>query len=242
MTDRRTRVAVAELSVNQGIEAYLAEVSTRLSGPSRTRSDIVAELRGGLLDATDAYRSAGLLAAEALAAATAEFGEPRTIAAAFGPELGLARARRTALVLIATGPLIGLLWAAAVLTSRIGAGGGPPWTWGGLPMGSRLAVPAVAFAVVLSVVAALMVVTTTGRLTRWVGPKAHLAPAVATVASFGATAADAIILVLLAIQLTISPATLSPWPVAAAAMASLIRFSLAGNAGRRCLAASATLN
>src|SRR6266545_2333374 len=44
----------------QAIESYLAEIAGALPGPARARADIVAELRGGLLDAIDAYRSAGL--------------------------------------------------------------------------------------------------------------------------------------------------------------------------------------
>jgi hypothetical protein len=44
----------------QLIESYLSQVTTALPGPARARADIVAELRGGLLDAADAHRRAGL--------------------------------------------------------------------------------------------------------------------------------------------------------------------------------------
>ena len=40
------------------VEPYLAEVTARLPGPARAHAEIVAELRSGLLDATDANRSA----------------------------------------------------------------------------------------------------------------------------------------------------------------------------------------
>jgi hypothetical protein len=48
------------------IERYLAQVTARLPGSPRARSDIVAELRSGLLDATEAHCSAGRPPADAL--------------------------------------------------------------------------------------------------------------------------------------------------------------------------------
>ena len=41
-------------------DGYLAELTAQLPGPARARAGIMAELRSGLLDAADAYRSAGL--------------------------------------------------------------------------------------------------------------------------------------------------------------------------------------
>ena len=93
------------------IDGYLSEVAAALPGPARARDDIIAELRSGLLDAADAYRAAGHSPDEAAAAATAEFGDPRQIAAGFGPELAARESRRLARDLIITGPLVGLLWA-----------------------------------------------------------------------------------------------------------------------------------
>ena len=54
------------------MEDYLAQVGARLPGPVRERADIIAELRGGLLDAVDAYRDAGLSAPDAAATAIEE--------------------------------------------------------------------------------------------------------------------------------------------------------------------------
>jgi hypothetical protein len=39
------------------VEGYLAEVAARLPGPAQARTGIVAELRSGLLDATDARQA-----------------------------------------------------------------------------------------------------------------------------------------------------------------------------------------
>jgi hypothetical protein len=46
---------------------------------------------------------------------------------------------------------------------------------------------------------------------------------------------------LLALELATAPGKLSPLPVALAAMASLVRLTLAARATRRCLATRATL-
>ena len=55
-----SRLRPPEPGAESSVEGYLAEVAARLPGPDRTRTGIVAELRSGLLDATDAHTSAGL--------------------------------------------------------------------------------------------------------------------------------------------------------------------------------------
>jgi hypothetical protein len=132
------------------IVAYLREVTAALPGPARARRDIVAELRSGLLDATDAHRRAGLSDAAAAAAATTEFGDPRQVAEAFRPELTARHARRVALTLVTTGPLIGLLWAGAAAASHIAARHAPPWQWAGTPPGSLAAFPLALAAVLVT--------------------------------------------------------------------------------------------
>jgi hypothetical protein len=104
--------AVPPTVAEQLADAYLAGVATRLPGPSRARGGIIAELRAGLLDATGAHHHAGLPVGSAAAPAVSEFGDPRQVAAAFRPGLAISQARRVALTLLATGPLIGLLWVA----------------------------------------------------------------------------------------------------------------------------------
>ena len=223
------------------IESYLAEVAAGLPGPARARRDIVAELRAGLLDAIDARRSAGLPEGEAVEAAVREFGGPRQVASAFRPELAARSARRTALTLVATGPMVGALWATAAIASHIGIRPAPPWNWAGAPPGSLPAFPLAAAAIAVTVWAALFTVAATGRLTRWLPAGARLAPATTAIAGFGAVAADVIIFMLLASQLVTAPRALAPVPVTAAAIASLIRLTLARRAARRCLTVRATL-
>ncbi len=155
------------------IDAYLREITAGLPGPARARGDIVAELRSGLLDAADAHRRAGLPDAAAAAAATAEFGDPHQVAKAFRPELAARLARRVALTLVATGPLIGLLWASAAAASHIAIRHAPPWDWAGTPPGSPAALPLALAAIVITAWAALLTVAATGPLTRRLPGRRH---------------------------------------------------------------------
>jgi HAAS domain-containing protein len=223
------------------VEAYLREVAASMPGPRRARSDIVAELRGGLLDAIDARRSAGLAAQAATEAAITEFGSPRQVARAFRPHLAMIQARYTALALAATGPLVGLLWAAAALASHITLRHAPPWQWPGTPPLAPAAFPAIGAALLIVVTSTLATIAATGRLTRWLTASPRTAAATAATAGFAAIAADLAILALLASQLTSAPGTLAPFPVAAATAASLIRLTLARHAAFKCLTTRAAL-
>jgi hypothetical protein len=225
----------------QQLESCLAAVTARLPGPARAYADIVAELRAGLLDAIDAHLAAGLSPDTAAETAISEFGDPRRIGDAFRPELAARTARRTALTLLATGPLIGLLWAAAALSSHIGIRQAPPWQWASAPPDSLVAFPLAAAALAVTVWAALVTVAATGRLTRWLPTRPRLTPATAAIAGFGTVTFDVIILMLLISQLIAAPGTLAPVPIAAAATASLTRLTLARRAARRCLTTRATL-
>ena len=224
----------------QLIDAYLGAVAAALPGPARARNDILAELRSGLLDATGAHPPAGP-SASAAEAAVREFGDPRQVAAAFRAELALCQARRVALTLVLTGPLIGLLWAAAALASHIGIRLAPPWHWAGAPPAAPAAFPLAAAAVVITVWTAMFTVAATGRLTRWIPARPRLAATTAATAGFGAAAADLVMVALLASQALTAPGTLALLPAAVAAAASLTRFTLARRAACRCLAARAAL-
>ncbi len=223
------------------IDTYLSEVAASIPGPPRARGDILAELRSGLLDAIDAHRSAGLTAQAAAEAAITEFGDPRQVADAFRPYLAMVQARRVALTLVATGPPVGLLWAAAALASHITLRDAPPWQWPGAPPLSPAAFPVAGAALLLTAWSALATVDATGTLTRWLPGRPRIAAATAATAGFGAAAADLAIFALLASQLISAPGTLAPLPVAAATAASLTRFALARQAAHKCLVIRATL-
>ena len=151
------------MTAGPAIDAYLREVAAALPGPARARRDILAELHSGLLDAADAHRHAGLADGAAAAAATAEFGDPRVVAAAFRPELTIRHARRVALTLVTTGPLIGLLWVGAAAASHMAIRHAPPWQWAGAPPGSAAALPLALAAVLVAVWAGLFTVVAASR-------------------------------------------------------------------------------
>ena len=92
------------------IEVFLEDVASRLPGPERPRSEIIAELRDGLLEAAAAKQSRGLQEPMAAQAALDEFGEVSTLARSFSAELIGARVRRITLSLLATAPIVVGLW------------------------------------------------------------------------------------------------------------------------------------
>ncbi len=223
------------------VEDYLAEVTARLPGPARAGAGIVAELRSGLLDAADAHRSAGLPPAQAARAAIREFGHPVQVADGFRAEIAARQARRVAIALLVTGPLVGLLWIATAAASHLGIRFAPPWHQAGLSPGLRAGLQLVAVAAVVTAWAAILGIASTGRLTRWLPARPQRAPTAAAVAGFSAVGADGLGLALLAVQLATAPGRLSPALASAAAAASLARLMLARRAASHCLAARASL-
>jgi hypothetical protein len=85
----------ADLAPEQSIESYLAQVTAALPGPARARAGIVAELHGGLLDATAPAarpgRRRGRSAATSRARAPTATASPSAAAACpakYSPNLG----------------------------------------------------------------------------------------------------------------------------------------------------------
>ncbi len=232
---------VPDLRGQRAVERYLAEVASRLPGPARARSGIVAELRSGLLDATDTHRSAGLPPAEAAAAAIREFGSPEQIAGGFLPEIAASHARRVATVLLATGPLVGLLWLATAAASHLAIRIAMFWHWTTPPAGLGAGVQLVAAAVAVTACAGAAGIAVTGRLSRWLPAVPRHAPLAAAIAGFGAVGADGLGLILLAAELAAVPGKVSLLPAAAAAAASLARLLIASRAACRCLAMRASI-
>ncbi len=219
------------------IDRYLAEVQARLPGSRGHRSAIMTELRSGVLDAMDAHASAGLAPAEAARTAVREFGDPVTVAQGFRAEIATRMARRVAVTVLVSGPLVGLLWIITAATSQLI----PRWHLSELPPGIQAGLVLVAVAAGATAICAVLGVATTGRLTRWVSVRPGQAPAAAAAAGLSAVWADGLGLALLAIELAVAPGKLSPVPAAVAAAASIIRLVLARRAARRCLAIRAEL-
>lgn len=235
---------------SEAVEGYLEDVAARLRGPSRSRASVLAELRSGLLDAIDIQVSAGADPLKAASAATAEFGAPCQVAHAFGSELAAAEARRVALGLLASGPVVGLLWLLAAMASHLGLHLLPPFDWAGLKLSvslaGQLAAPlgavALCIAILLVAAAAALALASTGRLARWVPfSLATTGTEGATVACLGAGATELIILAIVGAELLADPGRLATVPVTAAALASVGRLALAARAGHHCLAARSVL-
>jgi hypothetical protein len=216
---------------------YLAAIAAQLPGPPSARVAVTDELRDGLLEALQTHQARGCSQAEATAAAIAEFGDPHTVAAAFGPELGAVQARRVALALLVTGPLVGLAWIAAVVVNAL-----PPWRH--QLIGPWLALPLVGLALAVAGPALGLTVAATGRLGRRLGrvvDRATLPPTAAAVAALAAVVADLTLLGILTGHALTSPGSYVWAPIIVAASASLTRVTLAGRAARRCLAVRAAL-
>lgn len=221
------------------VEAYLAAVASRLTGPAANRAAITDELRDGLLETLATHRARGCSPQEATAAAIEEFGDPATVAAAFGQGLAAVQARRVALGLLVTGPLVGLTWIAAVAVNSL-----PPWRQ--QLAGPWLALPLVGLALVVACPALGLTVAATGRLARrfggWLGRRATFPLTAAAVAGLAAVLADLTLLAIICAQALASPGSYVWAPVIVAAGASLTRVMLAGRAASRCLATRATLS
>ncbi len=229
---------LSESTSRDAVADYLAAVTAQLRGPPSARVVITDELCDGLLEALDTHRARGCSQAEATSAAIAEFGDPDTVAAAFGPELGAVQARRVALGLLATGPLVGLAWIAAVVVNAL-----PPWRH--QLIGPWLALPLVGLALAVACPALGLTVAVTGRLGRRLGGglarRPALPPTAAALASLAAVLADLTLLGIISSQALTSPGSQVWAPVMVAAGASLTRVALAGRAARRCLATRAAL-
>jgi hypothetical protein len=234
----------ADSQVDEVIDRYLAAVATHLAGPVRARQAILEELHDGLLEAAHLHQARGRTPAQAATAATTEFGDPVALAAAFAPELAALHARRTALALIRSGPLVGLLWATALVSSHLASQPvhpAPPWQWPHPPTALWIVFSLLALALLVGIPAGLLAVGSTGRLGRWLPNRPHLAPtATATIAIAGITI-DLTLLGMLTAWTIIAPGRLAWTPAILAAAASLLRLGYGGRATRRCLASRAAL-
>ena len=192
----------------------------------------MAELEDGLWTATIAHQNRGLPPEEAARAAVAEFGDPRTVAVGFGPELAAATGRRVGLALLATGPLVGSCWLLLAAAT---------WKWTGQepPAALGLVATLVGLALVVAVPAALLSVAVSGRLSRWLSSSPQVGATAAAVAASACVVGDLVLLGALLAAAVLAGGVAWPAAVLAAGVSSA-RLSLAGRAARRCLAARVT--
>jgi hypothetical protein len=193
----------------------------------------MAELEDGLWTATLAHHATGLPPEEAARAAVAKFGDPRIVGAGFAPELAAATGRGVGLALLTTGPLVGSCWLLLAATT---------WRWTGQepPAALGLVAALVGLVLVVAVPAAVLSVSLSGRLSRWLPTSPQVGATAAAVAASACVAGDLFLLGGLLAAAVLAGGV--AWPAALlAAGASSTRLSLAGRATRRCLAARAAL-
>jgi hypothetical protein len=97
-------------------------------------------------------------------------------------------------------------------------------------------------AALVAAISAIIAAIATGRSIRWLSDQPRLAATAAALGGLSAAGIDLAIIALLAIQLIANLGKLSPAPVTAAAIASLLRLALARRGARKCLAARAALS
>ena len=184
------------------ITRYLGALARQLPG------QVVEELADGLEETYRRHLGLGLAPEEAAAAAMAEFGDPELIAAEFARAHP---ARRAALRLLAVGPVVGLCWAVALVTSRA-------WTWP-VPVAADI-VPGLALVAVVALLAVAV------RTTRY-----QAAGRAGAAGCIGTAALDAFMIIGV---LAADPA--AKWAVAAAMTASAARLGLSARLLRPALA------
>lgn len=181
------------------IHQQLARLRTELP------AEVVDELADGLIETWEHYLTSGVDPTKAARQAIADFGTPEETITAFATQ---APGRRVALLLLGTGPVVGAIWGASLVTTRA-------WTWP-IPMavvaGFGILLVAVVVALIISVIS-----RNSYRRTR-IG----LAAALGTVIFDGT---------ILTTVLVASPVL--AWPIAAAVPVSLTRIALTLRSLRR---------
>jgi hypothetical protein len=174
------------------IDIHRARLAERLPAA------VVDELSDGLTETYEYHLASGLPPTKAARVAVAEFGDPDRIADEF---VAHAPGRRTARLLLATGPIMGASWAGSLVATKA-------WTWPIPPL--IVAVYALTLLVVVAALAAAATTTHHYRLT-YLGSAAALA------------------LVLLDGIMITAATTVIPniaWPMAIAIPASLVRIGI----------------
>lgn len=211
------------------VESFLHAVGSRLAGPSKQRAAILAELKDGLLEATESHERAGLERAQAVALALREFGDPETLADSLQPELIAMRGRQSALTLLAAASIVLALWVAAA-RSRDAAASARLFD-------SPIDHVAAALLLVALIATGLGTLLMTGRLSRWLAFPTR-APAVSAATTGLITViTDLLAVAVLGARLAAYPGTLHVLLVAAAITASCASIYIATRASRSCLRA-----
>ncbi len=219
------------LKSNPSVEAtpppvveYLHELETLIPARLHGRRNALSELADGLQDAAEHYRSRGMPPDAAAAQAVRDCGPAPLIASEFAAMLATGHARRTALVLLATGPAVGVLWLMTLVPEQA-------------PDALLMHYPVLGILVLASVTCALLTRLTTGPAARWL-PRTHFAPWRIAAAACAAAALGDLLLLLIVAQALLGRAPDIAWlPGLIACTTSLVRLVLTQRVARRDLQA-----
>lgn len=214
------------------IDSYLTALATRLPAPPSACAAIVDELRDGLLEAVVARLDRGDSPRTAVASSIGEFGDPEMVAASFAPEMAAQQSRRVALGLLRTGPLVGLMWGVALITSPVGES----LLGRHSLVGPMRLLPLLGVTIATIVITALVAVALTGRFGHKLNPGVNVAPTAAAWAAVAVVFGDLTMLGLVCLQAIAHPGSLAYVPIALAAVASVTRLTLSARAAGRCWA------
>ncbi|MDQ2758050.1 MAG: hypothetical protein M3Y71_16100 [Actinomycetota bacterium] len=204
---------------------YLRDIEARIPRWPLARRSALEELADGLRDAVIHYRSRGLNPEAAAERAVRDCGPASTVAAEFVQVLATGQARRTALALLLSGPLIGFLWLATLVPGQ------PPGVL-------LLRIPVLGLLAVTAGVTCLLTLLATGPAIRWL-PKACPGPRRAAATACAAASAADVVVLSTAIFLSYGQLSGTRWmPGLIALSASLLRLTLTQRVARRDLMSS----
>ena len=204
---------------------YLLDIEARIPRWPLARRSALDELADGLLDAVTHYRSRGLDPDDAAARAVHDCGPASTVAAEFVQVLATGQARRTALTLLLSGPLIGLLWLMTLVPDQS-------------PDALLLRIPVLGPLAVTAGATCLLTLLATGPAIRWL-PKACPCPRRATATACAAASVADVVVLATAIFISFGQPSSTRWmPGLIAVSASLLRLTLTQRVARRDLMSS----
>jgi hypothetical protein len=198
---------------------YLDRLAAALPD-GRGIAPVLAEVEDGLLCAWEKHLAAGEDPHRAAQLSAAEFGEPEDLAAEFAPVLAVSQVHRYGITLLATGPVVGGPWLAAVILTS---------------SATSVVVLAVVVAVLLVLVpCTVFAVAASGRLGHRFGISARRAATAVVVATTGAAAVDAALIAVGPVAL-VMPRPSGPVMAVTlvAALASAVRLSATVRASHR---------
>jgi hypothetical protein len=201
------------------VRSYLLDVEAGIPRWCRGRRRAMAELADGLEDATSHYYARGMDLQTAAARAVEECGPAQLVASEFAAVLANRQARLTALTVLLTGPLVGVLWLTALAPGRT-------------PDALLLRFPVLGGLVMATVVSGLLTVLATGPGPEWL-PAVTLRPRRTAAAACAAAALCDVIVLTIAALAVVGPSGLPLMPGIAAGGASLVRLILAQRVARR---------